>query len=85
MDCGVQNGKLYYFVDGVPFQVRTAEEKAEAVEWGHKVRVMGLQVCHLNQDTTDNSDANLGLKCPSCHFRFDNMYNSFKRRQRRSK
>lgn len=46
---------------------------------GYHVRVLFLQVAHLDQDPTNNSPANLLTLCPACHFRFDNKHNKLKR------
>lgn len=50
-----------------------------ATKNGFKVVKIHLQVAHINQDTFDNSDANLCSMCPKCHLKHDHEFNRLKR------
>ena len=53
--------------------------QAWALDHKFKVQKISLQVAHLDQNPSNNSDANLKAFCPSHHFEYDRYYNNLKR------
>ncbi len=82
-DCGVIHRSTGYYVQNrfMPlideFQIKWAKDQ------GFKVSKIHLQIAHLDQDTSNNNYSNLLSKCPKCHLRFDNLFNSAKRLMRK--
>lgn len=78
-DCTAKHRDVGYYVNNVfikledPFQIEWAKKQ------GFKVTKIFLQIAHLDQNPDNNNYENLRAKCPKCHLRFDNSFNSVKR------
>lgn len=84
-DCGAWHRDTGYY-EGNKFHVLHDQFQ---IDWakrnGKKVTKIHLQIAHLDQNPANNDYSNLRAKCPKCHLRFDNLYNSAKRKMRKQK
>lgn len=81
-DCGATNHSTGYY-DARDNYVQCDEfMQAWALKQGIRLRVVHLQVAHLDQDTNNNDESNLSTKCPRHHFKHDREFNRLKRKMR---
>ena len=81
--CGGRQSAYGYFNKNKFIELLDAFEMAHAKKMGWKVKQIHLQVMHLDQDVTNNSEDNLGCGCNTCHMRYDNQFNVAKRLMKR--
>lgn len=83
--CGVKHKGYISKIGAVREQVIDAHEANWLRLKGHIVQKVYLQVCHLDQNPSNNDYANLSSMCPACHLRYDNQFNVIKRMFKRNK
>lgn len=84
-DCGAKHRSTGYYVNNVFMPLEDDFQIAWAKKQGFKVGKIHLQIAHLDQNPANNEFDNLKSKCPKCHLRFDNKFNSVKRLMKKSK
>lgn len=82
-DCNACHRDTGYYVDNQFFVLHDQFQIDWAKRQGFKVTKIHLQIAHLDQNPANNDYSNLRAKCPKCHLRFDNLYNSAKRLMRK--
>lgn len=77
--CRVPHRSWVEIITQARFEVLDEHERTHRVKMGCKVKKIHLQVCHLDQNPSNNDYSNLKTMCPRCHLRYDNQYNVIKR------
>lgn len=83
-DCGAKHRATGYYVNNVFMPLGDQFQIDWAKQQGFKVGKIHLQIAHLDQNPANNEFSNLKSKCPKCHLRFDNLFNSAKRLMRKA-
>lgn len=69
--CGIKH-RVYVLIDSAKnYNIISKDESEEYKLYGANTYRIFLQVAHLNNDKSDNSDVNLAAMCPRCHHRYD--------------
>lgn len=77
--CDALNHSVGYYDQSDRFVICDALMQDWAVKKGIKLRIVHLQIAHLDQDTSNNDPSNLKTFCPRHHFKFDHEFNKLKR------
>jgi len=77
--CKIKQGVVGYYDHQGIFHETDEWLKEWAIKNGYKPKKVHLQVCHLNNDVTDNDLSNLSAKCPKCHLKHDAEYRRLSR------
>lgn len=80
--CGIRQNTPYYVIRGLRMIVYGEFERNHAKANNARIRKIGLQIAHLDQNPSNNDHSNLKAMCPACHLTFDNQFNKAKRLMR---
>lgn len=78
--CSIHHRQIVYVNENNKYIEADQFVQAWAKAKGYRVFAIYLQVAHLDQDRSNNSESNLASMCPKCHLKHDRFFNNLKRK-----